>query len=784
VGTGKRLFDRFRAANDEMLSQVQRQRQSGLASGQSIFNEANVILGGLVLGAIALVVLLGLLLTRSIVRPLGQLQDVATRIRSGFLDTPVPLEGHDEIAQLAGDMDAMRAHLAAQRRIADLLASPLELDMIYPELSAELKRLVPFDRASVSIMSKSGTELLTVYAEGVGMDEFMVGSLRPVDESIFSRSVHTGEPVLIDETTGLQVEGIALATAGIRSVVMMPLRTKARMWGSLNLSSSNPQAFDQGTVSTLATLIQPLANAVENADLYHEIGVANKELERVNRLKSEFLANMSHELRTPLNAIIGFSEVLQDTTFGPLNDRQQRYVGNVLESGRHLLALVNDILDISKVEAGYMELHREILDVKSLVAEVSERIVPLANNKRITLQIEPCGEAPLINADRARFVQILINLLSNAIKFTPPEGTVSVSYEAQSQLVAIAVKDTGIGIPVEDQARIFDEFEQVDSSLGRTQEGTGLGLALTKRLVELHGGTIGVQSAPGEGSTFTVTVPRAEPETAVNGTRGVVLVVEDDAAARELLSVYLASAGYGVQSVDRVAEVLPRALQTHPVAITLDLALKNEMGWPALEQLKAHPETRAIPVVIVSILDEEQLGFALGASAYLNKPVSRQELLQVVERLAGEKSRTSDQPIRVLAVDDQPEALELIALALEGSRYRLMQASNGADALELLASQDPDLLIVDLVMEPLSGFDVIEAVVADPKTRHIPIVVWTARDLTSDDIDRLNGHVAARISKRDFGVSGKEAFLRELERVIGRAPEEATADAGTRPASP
>jgi len=776
--TDKRLFDRFRAASDDVLRQVQRERQSGLNSDRSIFNQANLILGAIGLSAILVVVLLGWLLTRSILRPLEDLQDAAAQIRGGHLDTPVPHEGHDEIAQLASNMDAMRGHLAAQRRVADLLASTLELDKIYPELAAELRGLVPFDRASVSILTKDGTELLTAYAEGAGTDEFMIGSLRPLDDSIFSRSVHTGEPVLIGDTTGLQVEGKALAPAGIRSVVMMPLRTKARMWGSLNLGSSRPQAFDQGSVSTLATLVQPLANALENAELYREIAVANKELERVSRLKSEFLANMSHELRTPLNAIIGFSEVLQDSTFGSLNDRQKRYVGNVLESGRHLLVLVNDILDISKVEAGYMELHREILDVKALLAEVTERIVSLANNKQITLQIEDRSESPLIDADRARFMQILLNLLSNAIKFTSPGGTVSVSYEVHSQFVAIAVKDTGIGIPENDQARIFDEFEQVDSSLGRTQEGTGLGLALTKRLVELHGGTISVQSAQGEGSIFTVTVPRAEQAEPVSGTRGDVLVVEDDPAARELLGVYLTSAGYGVQWAGRVAEVLPRALEIQPVAITLDLSLADEMGWPALEQLKAHPQTRAIPVVIISILDEQQLGFALGAGAYLSKPVARQELLDVLERLVGGKSLTSDQLIRVLAVDDQPEALELIALALEGTRYRLMRATNGTVALELLATQNPDLLIVDLMMEPVSGFEVIEAAVADPKTRHIPIVVWTAKDLSAEDILRLSGSVAARISKMDFAVSGKEALLRELERVVAKAPREASADVG------
>src|SRR2546421_6549861 len=304
---------------------------------------------------------------------------------------------------------------------------------------------------------------------------------------------------------------------------------------------------------------------------------------------------MSHELRTPLNAIIGFSEVLQDGTFGSLNDRQQRYVGNVLESGQHLLGLVNDILDISKVEAGRMELHSEDLDLHALLAEVQQTMLPLAQRKGVDLRVEPGEETPLLSADRGRLVQILYNLLSNAIKFTPAGGTVRVSCQAQPDMVALAVTDTGIGIAPEDQARIFEEFQQVDSSVGRTHQGTGLGLALTRRLVELHGGTIAVHSTPGQGSTFTVLLPRAVQSAApTHGVHGDVLVVEDNLAARELLGVYLTKAGYGMQWVEQAADVVPRARQSKPVAITLDLLLKDEMAWPVLKHLKADPQTRDI----------------------------------------------------------------------------------------------------------------------------------------------------------------------------------------------
>jgi CheY-like chemotaxis protein len=279
--------------------------------------------------------------------------------------------------------------------------------------------------------------------------------------------------------------------------------------------------------------------------------------------------------------------------------------------------------------------------------------------------------------------------------------------------------------------------------------------------VELHGGKIGVQSVVGQGSTFTVVLPRPSRDAITSGALGTVLVVEDDPAARALLRIYLTAGGYGMQWVEHVSEVVPRVRELQPVAITLDLIMKDELAWSALEELKADPATRDIPVVIVSILNEQQTGFALGTNAYLTKPVARQTLLSTLRHVMESSGRTQDTGLRVLALDDEPEALDLLAMALDGTPHRLVKVTSGVDALELLAQEQPDVLITDLMMAPLSGFEVIDAVLSDPQLRRIPIIVVTARDLTLEDMARLNKNVLTTLSKQGFN---QEQFLRELQR--------------------
>jgi PAS domain S-box-containing protein len=519
-----------------------------------------------------------------------------------------------------------------------------------------------------------------------------------------------------------------------------------------------------------ATMV--VARDVTERKRMEEMEQTNRGLKEASRLKSEFLANMSHELRTPLNAIIGFSEILHDERFGALNDRQKRYASNVLGSGRHLLELVNDILDLSKIEAGRMDLHLEEVALGLLIEETLGTLAPLAQTKGIDLTGDTPDSALTVHADRSRLTQILFNLLSNAIKFTPDGGTVSVICRAEDNRACIAVRDTGIGIAPEDHERVFREFEQVDTSHGRQQQGTGLGLTLTKDLVELHGGSIALESAVGAGSTFTVSLPRLMPQVEGAVADDCVLIVEDDPASLELLQVYLGEAGFVARWTDRDDEVLPLARQLRPAAIILDIVLHGGEMWSLLADLKADPATRTIPVVIVSILDEQQRGLALGASEYLVKPVDQAELLEVLRRVATKRAPREGHMWQVLAVDDQMEALELIELALEGSQFQLIRATSGAQALSILEQRRPDIFLVDLIMAPLSGFDVIDAVLRDRSLHDIPIIVLTSRDLSAEERERLAERTIAVLPKSGFN---KQRFLQELWRAAPKARKASSA---------
>ena len=369
-----------------------------------------------------------------------------------------------------------------------------------------------------------------------------------------------------------------------------------------------------------------------------QLEARNREVERADRLKSEFLASMSHELRTPLHTVIGFTELLLEELEGPLNDKQRRFLNHIRKDSNHLLELINDILDLSKIEADRMELKPEDFDVVAALEEALAGIRPLAANKSLTLVVD-AEPGIMLCADRVRSREIFYNLLSNAVKFTPEGGRISVRAAVEGETVIVAVEDTGVGIPRAEHLSIFDKFHQVGHTTKGVREGTGLGLAITKRLVELHGGSISVESELGQGSCFTVTLPRRGPKPEKEHRRQkpqrdrpLILVIEDDAGARELLATYLRPHGYDVAMAATADAAISSALALRPDAITLDLQLGAEISWRVFDVLKQSPETSGIPVLVVSVFDEAEEALRRGAVDYLVKPVSREVLLKHLQR--------------------------------------------------------------------------------------------------------------------------------------------------------
>lgn len=514
------------------------------------------------------------------------------------------------------------------------------------------------------------------------------------------------------------------------------------------------------------------------ASANRQLELRNREVEHATKLKSKFLASMSHELRTPLNAIVGFSGLLADGTAGGMNDKQERFVAHIKDGANHLLQLINDILDLSKIEAGQLEIRCEDFQVKDALPEVLSTIRPLAMAKNIRVHHDLTA-AYSIYADRVRFKQILYNLLSNAVKFTPDGGQVVINYSEQDEHICISVADTGIGIRVEDQQVIFEEFRQIEGD--GAHEGTGLGLAITKRLVEQQGGLIWLESEFGKGTRFSFTLPAGSAQSHVasdlglrmqspagpgSGKMPLILIVDDEVPAREILASYLEPEGFRVEIACSAAEAVAKARELQPDAITLDILMPNSNGFEALLSLKSASDTANIPIIVVSILDQQKMGFALGAADYLVKPVDKGLLLQTIRKYT--------QPLTIaesliLVVDDDPLTLDLLETTLHSAGYKTQTALSGKAALATLAHARFNGILLDLVMPEMDGFEVLEHVKHDAALKDIPVIILTAKSLTEEDVALLKRHAQALFQKDG---AWKEGLMATLGRVIGdRKPE-------------
>ncbi|UCF93230.1 MAG: response regulator [Desulfobacterales bacterium] len=586
-----------------------------------------------------------------------------------------------------------------------------------------------------------------------------------------------------------------------------PLRFQNKPLGVLVLARD--RQFSIWTQSFLDNVARQLGVAIHNALTLQtlrfrsaELRQKNEELAKASQMKSEFLANMSHELRTPLNAVIGFSEVLADKHFGELNATQEEYLNDIITSGKHLLALINDILDLSKVEAGKMELDLTNIELKPLLSGSLTMVKEKAVKRGIELSLDAYGRPDTIWADERKVKQIVFNLLSNAVKFTPDGGKIDVHAEVVNRewlqnnvpalfrdellmaleyphcsYLKIAVTDTGIGIRTQSLKRVFEVFQQENSSTSRQYGGTGLGLALCKSILELHHGAIWVESQLGKGSTFSFILPLiehtdvrdADPghtrtfvRTLLTRERPLVMVVDDDEKISRQLARILRREGCAVQIVMDGQNAVKKAGENLPDLILLDLMLPSKDGWEVLTRLKTDTKTRDIPIIICSAIEDRKSASALGAFDYLVKPVLKEDLLRCLNK-AGIRSRGRSHAPAVLLVDDDPQDRKYYTQILEGEGFTVRVAENGREAISVSQKEAPALVLQDLMLPDMSGYEVISALKADPATQNIPVVVLTAQSLGPAERTKLAVDIESIVNKSP---EGKKQLLAEVNRFL------------------
>lgn len=541
--------------------------------------------------------------------------------------------------------------------------------------------------------------------------------------------------------------------------------------------SLSPLALEEGAMITVA-----IRDISAQKKVQQELQAAKLSAESANRAKSDFLATMSHELRTPLNAVIGFSEVLRAQSFGSLNEKQKEYVHDIWDSGKHLLSLINDILDLSKIEAGKMKLFLSKFHLPTLIGHSLTIIRERAMEHDIHLSSNIEEGIETITADERRVKQILYNLLSNAVKFSSDGGKVGIEIKKiNDQEITISVWDTGIGIEEKDKENIFKEFVRIHEDASQNTAGTGLGLSLTKRFVELHGGKIWFESqGKDKGTRFSFTIPTVIPQlqegikkdrlkndrvVSFKRSTQTILIVEDDRISARLLSTYLTDAGYAIEFAVNGKEALSKARLLKPDLITLDIMMPEKDGWDVISELKMDPATKDIPVIITSGLEEKEKGFALGAAGYITKPIEKTSFEEILNGIGMPKIFQEANPYKVLIIDDEPTTIAIVANIINRKGMRVIKAGGGQEGLKLALEENPDLIILDLLMPEVTGFDVLYQLKHQPLLSHIPVVILTVKDLTDSEREFLFQHAKAIIPKTDFN---KEFFLKNVAQALNK----------------
>ena len=770
---GKRLFDAFRTAESDLSTSLDGTVKQDLAAAADLAVAGNIASLVGTIAILSLIAFLAGIVFRSTLHPVRQLVSAASALAAGEPVTIPSLARSDEIGQLAKALSAWEHATKERLELAQAMVEVGARTQLNDLLAVGVGQAADaLAAAEVAVSLDRGIAFIFSNGESRRIDS-PEGTLLP-ERSPAADVLRTGQP-LIGDVRNPEWDDVIHTWAGkadLGPLITIPMVSGGVVVGSLTaVRHTGSTPFGQADLVRGQLIAAPLASAVRVARLFEDLRNANGQLLEANQHKSIFLANMSHELRTPLNAILGFSELLRDDSTGRFDaSTGHRFLDQIHTSGQHLLELINDILDLSKIEAGQMELHPEQIQLADSVGVVLATVEPLARTKDISVQ-SVSGPGLNLVADPIKLRQMLLNLVSNAIKFTSNGGNVSIRTRQVESWIEIAVTDSGIGIADVDLDRLFAEFQQLDAGHGRQQEGTGLGLALTKRFAELHGGEIKVQSVPGQGSTFTLRLPVetkksiAMPANAVqrigpaDADRPLILVVEDNPEAAEILARHLEEGGFRMTVARTGTEALTMARDLLPVAITLDILLPEIDGWEVLTRLKGDELTRNIPVVVVSVIDNPALGRALGALDYFVKPVDRTALLARLGRY-NFTAKVQHTELRVLVVDDEPANLDLLEALLQPEGFMVLRAAGGKEGIDVARAQRPQLILLDLMMPEVNGFDVVEALRTDKATRSIPIMVLTSKELTKADKKALNGYVAAIFERNSVAGSELVAWLR------------------------
>jgi len=750
------------------------QDRSILTAAVTNQNRIFTTIGLLVAAIISLFVVLA---ASQFTKPIIELTQSAEKIASGDLSVQARVTTEDEIGTLGKSFNAMTTQLrdlveTLESRVRDRTRQLAEQNDALQLRSRQLQTVADVARNIVStrqvdslltLVTRLVSERFGFYHSGIFLlderGEYAVlraasspGGIRMLERQ---HKLRVGQVGIVGYVTGTGEPRIATDVGAdavffnnpdlpeTRSEMALPLKLGDLIIGALDVQSVEPDAFSQEDIALFTTLADQVSVAIENANAY-EVSQQNlEEMKELDRVKSQFLANMSHELRTPLNSVIGFSRVILKGIDGPINETQAQDITAIYNSGMHLLNMINEILDMSKIEAGKMELQLVEMNIADVITKAVETSSGLVKDKPLQLltRIEP--ELPVIKCDEVRIEQVLANLISNAVKFTD-KGTITIGAELKTnnrnrEEIMVTVADTGIGIAPDDQPKLFQQFSQVDDSPTRRTGGTGLGLSISRSLIELHGGTIGLlRSELGKGSTFYFTLPTSsEPENINNSTlfegENVVLAIDDDPQVITLYERFLEPHGYHVVPLTDPNQAVSTAAALKPFAITLDVMMPEKDGWQVLSELKNNEETRHIPVMICSILEEEEKGFNLGASDYLVKPFLHDELVSAIKRL-NKNGDVHD----ILIIDDDPQYLHLLQKMIEEEgNYLPVLAEGGLTALKLLEDFTPDVILMDLVLEDINGFELLNKFKSEPRINHVPLILLTGSELDSDEMNSL-----------------------------------------------